>query len=95
MIVLEYAILNSFGVGWFTHVNTVHVPCWVKTTKGYQEVPEEQKWRVALVKDMLECRWNTLEIDFINDEVEDMDASIETLYDVISPFLSSSRFWGP
>ena len=35
--------------------------------------------RVALVKDMLECMWNTLEIDVINDEVEDMDAFIETL----------------
>ena len=39
----------------------------VKTTMRYQEVPEKQKWRVALVKDMLECRWNTLEIDVIND----------------------------
>ena len=48
--------------------------------------------RVALVKGMLDCRWNTLEIDVINDEVEDMDASIATLYDVISPFLSNSRF---
>ena len=51
----------------------------VKTTMRYKQVPEEQKWRVALVKDMLECRWNTLEIDVINDEVEDIDAFIETL----------------
>ena len=42
-------------------------------------MPEEQKWRVALIKDMLECRWNTLEIDVVNDEVEDMDAFIENL----------------
>ena len=35
--------------------------------------------RVALVKDMPEYRWNTLEINVINDEVEDMDAFIETL----------------
>ena len=51
----------------------------VKTTMRYKEVPEEQKWRVALVKDMLECSWNTLQIDVINSEVEDMDAFIETL----------------
>ena len=51
----------------------------VKTTTGYQEAPEEQKWRVAMVKDMLECRWNTLGMDVINDEVEDMDSFIETL----------------
>ena len=51
----------------------------VKNTMRYHEVPEEQTWRVALVKDMLECRWNTLEIDVINDEVADIDAFIETL----------------
>ena len=51
----------------------------VKKLMRYNEVPEEQKWRVALVKDMLEWKWNTLEIDVINDEVEDMDSFIDTL----------------
>ena len=51
----------------------------IKSTMRYHEVPQEQKWRVALIKDMLECRWNTLEIDVVNDEVEDMDAFIENL----------------
>ena len=51
----------------------------IKSTMRYHEVPQEQKWRVALIKDMLECRWNTLEIDVVNDEVEDMDAFIGNL----------------
>ena len=51
----------------------------IKSIMRYHEVPEEQKWRVALIKDMLECKWNTLEIDVVNDEVGDMDAFIENL----------------
>ena len=42
-------------------------------------MPEDQKWRVSLVKDLLEFRWNRLEIDVIQDQVEDTDAAIETL----------------
>ena len=28
-------------------------------------VPDEEQWMVALVKDMLELRWNSVEIDII------------------------------
>ena len=45
----------------------------------YCSVPDEQKWRVALVKDMLEVRWNRVEIDIIEDEVDDLDAVIDHL----------------
>ena len=45
----------------------------------YCEVPDDQKWRVALVKDLLEMQWNNAEIDVINEQVEDIDAAIENL----------------
>ena len=51
----------------------------VKKLMKYCPVPEDQKWRVSLVKDLLEFRWNRLEIDVIQDQVEDTDAAIETL----------------
>jgi hypothetical protein len=51
----------------------------VKKLMRYCPVPEDQKWRVSLVKDLLEFRWNWLEIDVIQDQVEDTDAAIETL----------------
>ena len=52
---------------------------WVKKLMRYCPVPNDQKWRVSLVKDLLEFRWNRLEIDVIQDQVEDTDAAIETL----------------
>ena len=45
----------------------------------YCSVPEDQKWRFALILDLLELKWNMLEIDVIQDQVEDNDAAIETL----------------
>ena len=45
----------------------------------YNHVPDEEQWRVALVKDMLELRWNNVEIDVIEDQVDDLDAAIENL----------------
>ena len=45
----------------------------------YCAVPDEQKWRVALVKDLLEMQWNSVEIDVINEQVEDTDAVLENL----------------
>ena len=44
----------------------------------YFRVPEAQQWRVAVVKDLLEVRWNILEIDVMNDQKE-LDAIIEAL----------------
>ena len=43
------------------------------------KVPDDPKWRPALVKDLLEVRWNTLEIDCINDDLEDIDEVIEAI----------------
>ena len=51
----------------------------IKKVMRYCAVPEEQKWRVALVLDLLELKWNILEIDVIQDQVVDHDAAIETL----------------
>ena len=51
----------------------------VKKNMRYCAVPDEQKWRVALVKDLLEMQWNSVEIDVINEQVEDTDAVLENL----------------
>ena len=51
----------------------------IKKVMRYCSVPEDQKWRVALILDLLELKWNMLEIDVIQDQVEDNDAAIETL----------------
>jgi hypothetical protein len=42
-------------------------------------VPDDQKWRLALVKDLLEVRWNTLEIEVVNDDLEEIDEVIEAI----------------
>ena len=51
----------------------------IKDDMKYMKVPDDQKWRAALVKDLLEVRWNTLEIDVVNDDLEDIDEVIEAL----------------
>ena len=51
----------------------------IKKVMKYCSVPEDQKWRVALILDLLELKWNMLEIDVIQDQVKDNDAAIETL----------------
>ena len=45
----------------------------------YSHVPTEEQWRVALVKDMLEMKWNCVEIDVIEEQIDDLDAAIENL----------------
>ena len=64
------------------HVNTeiCHLSCnKLKSLMKYNHVPNEEQWRVALVKDMLEMKWNCVEIDVIEDQVDDLDAAIENL----------------
>ena len=51
----------------------------IKNEMRYVKVPDDQKWRPALVKDLLEVRWNTLEIDVLNDDLEDIDEVIEAI----------------
>ena len=49
----------------------------IKDDMKYMKVPDDQNWRAALVKDLLEVRWNTVEIDVVNDDLEDIDEVIE------------------
>ena len=49
----------------------------VKNMMKYCKVPEEDRWRTALVQDLLELRWNSLEIEVIRNEIEDLDTLIE------------------
>ena len=51
----------------------------IKDEMKYVKVPHDQKWRVALVKDLMEVRWNTMEIDVMNDDLEDIDEVIESI----------------
>ena len=51
----------------------------IKKEMKYVKVPDDQKWRSALVKDLLEVRWNTLEIDVMNDDLADIEEVIETI----------------
>ena len=49
----------------------------VKNMMKYCKVLEEDIWRTALVQDLLELRWNSLEIEVIMNEIEDLDTLIE------------------
>ena len=51
----------------------------LKNSMKYCTVPQDQTWRVALLKDLLELKWNTVEIDLVSEEVEDLDSVIENL----------------
>ena len=51
----------------------------IKNEMRYVKVPDDQKWRPALVKDLLEVRWNTLEIDVMKEDLEDIDEVIEAI----------------
>ena len=46
----------------------------LKNSMKYCTVPQDQTWRVALLKDLLELKWNTVEIDLVSEEVEDLDS---------------------
>ena len=51
----------------------------IKNVKRYVKVPDDQKWRPALLKDLIEVRWNRLEIDVMNDDLEDIHEVIEAI----------------
>ena len=45
----------------------------------YCKVPDEEIWRTTLLQDLLELRWNSLEIEVIEDQIDDLDEFIEDL----------------
>ena len=51
----------------------------LKNTMKYYKTPDDQVWRVALLKDLLELKWNTVEIELINEGIDDLDTMIGTL----------------
>ena len=51
----------------------------IKEKLKYFEVPEAQEWRVAVVKDLMEVRWNMIEINVLKDDLEELDNMLETL----------------
>ena len=51
----------------------------VKAKMKYFAVPVEHKWKVDLVKDMLEIRWNNDENDVMIDDLEDVEGMLENL----------------
>ena len=50
-----------------------------KNSMKYCEVPQDQKWRVALLKDLLELRWNTVELELVREEIDDLEDVIGSL----------------
>ena len=49
----------------------------VKAKMKYFAVPVEQRWKVNLVKDMLELRWNNDENDVMIDDLGDVEEMLE------------------
>ena len=70
----------------------------VKNMMKYCKVPEEDIWRTVLVQDLLELRWNSLEIEVIMNEIEDLDTLIEEVClmcssPLVRPYLSEVPSW--
>ena len=51
----------------------------VKAKMKYFAVPDEHKWKIDLVKDMLELRWNNDENDVMIDHLGDVEEMLENL----------------
>ena len=51
----------------------------LKNSMKYSTVPQDQEWRVALLKDFLELRWNTVEIELVREELDDLEDIIGSL----------------
>ena len=45
----------------------------IKANMKYFAVPDEHKWKIDLVKDMLELRWNNDENDVMIDDLGDVE----------------------
>ena len=45
----------------------------LQNSMKYSRVPQDQEWRVALLKDLLELRWNTVEIELVREELDDLE----------------------
>ena len=51
----------------------------LKNTMKYFKTPDDQVCREALLKDLVELKWNTVEIELISEGVNDLKTMIETL----------------
>ena len=51
----------------------------VKKGMRYKKVPDDQKWKPALLKDLLEVRWNNMEIDVLDNDLEHIEEVIEAI----------------
>ena len=51
----------------------------LKNSMKYSRVPHDQMWRVALLRDLLELKWNTVEIDMVSEVVDDLSSVIDSL----------------
>ena len=51
----------------------------VKKNMYYCRPTDEQKWKISLLKDILECKWNFIEIAVLDDNVIDMETMINEL----------------
>ena len=44
----------------------------VKKTFEYEAIPEEDKWKIEVVKDLLEVKWSTAEIENFENDNENL-----------------------
>ena len=51
----------------------------IKRELKYCQAPENQKWRENLLKELLELKWNILEIDGLLEENDELVGWIESL----------------
>ena len=50
----------------------------------YPPLPATEKWRVAVVKDLLEIKWNMIEIDCFIEDTEEIDTPLDIKFFLIS-----------
>ena len=50
----------------------------------YAPVPAMEKWRVGVVKDLLEIKWNMIEIDCFIEDTEEIDTPLDIKFFLIS-----------
>ena len=45
----------------------------------YAPVPDEDKWKICVVKDLLEVKWNISEIENFDNDKEEIDDLLMTI----------------
>ena len=55
-------------------------PLHVKRNMKYWNIPEEDSWKEKVVKDLLELRWNLVEIEVLEEDTGNLENLVSQLY---------------